>query len=75
MAVLDRTDFPPLGLILENSVLVPLRAQKKLVDSALLDHLLVDCQLEEHFSALREAIKRNYRLPAITKNKKKIYLF
>jgi len=53
VAVLDRTDFPPLGLILENSVLVPLRAQKKLVDSALLDHLLVDCQLEEHFSALR----------------------
>jgi len=52
-ALLQSKNFPPLSLILQNSVLVPLRVQKKLVDSALLSHLLVDLQLEDHFTSLR----------------------
>ena len=43
----------PLTLILHNSILVPLRSQARLVNSALLNHLLVERQLAEHFSALR----------------------
>ena len=44
----------PLSLILQNSILVPLRAQARLVNSALLNHMLVDRQLVEHFEALRK---------------------
>ena len=43
----------PLTLILHNSILVPLRSQARLVNSALVNHLLVERQLAEHFSALR----------------------
>ena len=45
--------FPPLTLILQNSILIPLRVQSKLVDTALLNHMLVDRHLTDHFSALR----------------------
>ena len=34
--------FAPLTLILQNSILVPLRVQARLVDAALLNHILVD---------------------------------
>ena len=43
----------PLTLILHNSILVPLRSQARLVNSALLNHLLVERELVGHFSALR----------------------
>ena len=45
--------FAPLTLILQNSILVPLRVQSKLVDDALLNHMLVYRQLTCHFTALR----------------------
>merc|ERR1719419_701079 len=45
--------FPPLTLILQNSILAPLRVQSRLVNSALLNHMLVDRQLTEHFIALK----------------------
>jgi len=50
----DGQAFAPLTLILQNSILVPLRVQSKLVNSALLNHLLVDRQLVDHFFALRK---------------------
>ena len=50
----DGQAFAPLTLILQNSILIPLRVQAKLVDSALLNHLLVDRQLVDHFFALRK---------------------
>jgi len=53
LPVLETTTFPPLSLILQNSILVPLRAQQKLVDAALLSQLLVDYKLEDHLIALR----------------------
>lgn len=43
----------PLTLILHNSILVPLRSQARLVNSALLNYLLVERDLAGHFSALR----------------------
>ena len=49
----DSQPFAPLTLILQNSILTPLRVQAKLVNSALLNHMMVDRQLTEHFSALR----------------------
>ena len=49
----DSQASAPLTLILQNSILIPLRVQSKLVDSALLNHMLVDRQLTEHFAALR----------------------
>ena len=45
--------FAPLTLILQNSILVPLRVQARLVDAALLNHLLVDRELTGHLAALR----------------------
>jgi len=45
--------LPPLTLILQNSILAPLRVQSRLVNSALLNHMLVDRQLAEHFKALK----------------------
>ena len=44
----------PLSLILHNSILAPLRAQARLVNSALLNHMLVERRLAEHFIALRK---------------------
>ena len=45
--------FAPLTLILQNSVLAPLRVQARLVDRALLDQLLVGRQLVEQLAAVR----------------------
>ena len=45
--------FAPLTLILQTSVLAPLRVQARLADSALLTHLLVDCKVADHLAALR----------------------
>jgi len=50
----DGQAFAPLTLILQNSILIPLRVQARLVNSALLNHLLVDRQLVDHFHALRK---------------------
>jgi len=50
----DGEAFAPLTLILQNSILIPLRVQARLVNSALLNHLLVDRQLVDHFLALRK---------------------
>eukprot|EP00088_Acartia_fossae_P012325 TRINITY_DN16353_c0_g1_i10.p1 TRINITY_DN16353_c0_g1~~TRINITY_DN16353_c0_g1_i10.p1 ORF type:complete len:982 (+),score=253.08 TRINITY_DN16353_c0_g1_i10:307-2946(+) len=53
LPILESTTFPPLSLMLQNSILIPLRAQQKLVDAALLSQLLIDYKLEDHFVALR----------------------
>ena len=45
--------FAPLTLIFQNSILVPLRVQAKLVDAALLNHMLVERELTGHLAALR----------------------
>jgi hypothetical protein len=50
----DGQAFAPLTLILQNSILIPLRVQSRLVNTALLNHLLVDRQLVDHFDALRK---------------------
>ena len=43
-----------------SSLLIMSRVQKKLVDSALLSHLLVDLQLEDHFTSLRRYVNGQY---------------
>ena len=43
----------PLALTLQSSILKPLRVQARLADSALLTHILVDCELTLHLAALR----------------------
>ncbi len=45
--------FAPLPLLMENSVLIPLKAQLKVANQAILEHLLVDANLADHFSAIR----------------------
>jgi len=49
----DGQAFAPLTLIFQNSILVPLRVQARLVNSALLNHLLIDRKLFDHFQAMR----------------------
>ena len=49
----DPQAFTPLSMLMENSILIPLRAQLKVVNSAILNYLLVDAKLMDHFKALR----------------------
>ena len=49
----DPQAFAPLSLLMENSILIPLRAQLKVANAAALNHLLVDAGLMAHFSAAR----------------------
>jgi len=49
----DGQAFAPLTLILQNSVLIPLRSQARLVDSALMSQFLVGEKLVLHLAALR----------------------
>lgn len=43
----------PLSLLMENSVLIPLRVQLSVANAAILNYLLVDADLMSHFRALR----------------------
>ncbi|CAB4062096.1 TUBGCP6 [Lepeophtheirus salmonis] len=45
--------FIPLSILMENSILIPLRTQKSLVNQALLHYMLVDSGLLNHFEACR----------------------
>ncbi len=49
----DRQAFAPLSLLMENSILIPLRAQLRVANAAMLNCLLVDSGLMAHFTALR----------------------
>jgi hypothetical protein len=43
----------PLSALMEYSVIMPLRAQMKLVNSALLNYVLLDAHLLQHLRAIR----------------------
>ncbi len=45
----DPAAFTPLSLLMENSILIPLRAQLGVVNSAAVNYLLVDAKLNDHF--------------------------
>jgi hypothetical protein len=47
--VVDSGAFTPLSLLMENSILIPLRAQLGVVNSAVVDYLLVEAKLNDHF--------------------------
>lgn len=49
----DTEAFMPLSMLMENSLLIPLKAQLKVVNHAVLSYLLVDAKLMDHFKALR----------------------
>ena len=49
----DPQAFTPLTMLMENSVLIPLRAQLTVVNNAVVNYLLVDAGLMNHFKALR----------------------
>ena len=51
--ILDATAFAPLTLLMQNSILIPLRAQMSLVNKAIVNYLLVDARIMHHFKALR----------------------
>ena len=41
--------FTPLSLLMEASIVIPLRAQLQVVNSAVVNYLLVDAKLNDHF--------------------------
>ena len=49
----DHRAFTPLSLLMESSILIPLRAQLAVVNSAVVNYLLVGAKLNDHFKALR----------------------
>ena len=49
----DPQAFTPLSMLMENSILIPLRAQIQVVQSSLMNYMLVDAGLMEHLKALR----------------------
>ncbi len=49
----DKQAFAPLTLLMENSILIPLRAQLKVANAAILNCMLVDFGLMDHLKAIR----------------------
>lgn len=49
----DPQAFTPLSMLMENSILIPLRAQLQVVNESILNYLLVEAQLMDEFKALR----------------------
>ena len=45
----DHRAFTPLSLLMESSILIPLRAQLAVVNSAVVNYLLVGAKLNDHF--------------------------
>ena len=53
---IDPHAFTPLSMLMENSILIPLRAQISVVNAAVVDYFLVDAGLMAHFRALRNYV-------------------
>ena len=49
----DPDAFTPLAMLMENSVLIPLRTQLQLVNQAVLGYLLEDAGVMDHLKAMR----------------------
>ena len=60
---MDPQAFTPLSMLMENSILIPLRAQLGVVNSAVLNYMLVDARLNDHFKVERQtSFDRTFRL-------------
>ncbi|XP_059096465.1 gamma-tubulin complex component 6-like isoform X2 [Tigriopus californicus] len=49
----DPQAFTPLSMLMENSILIPLRAQLQVVNESMLNYMLVEAQLMDELKALR----------------------
>eukprot|EP00095_Tigriopus_kingsejongensis_P012337 maker-scaffold198_size266703-snap-gene-0.22 protein:Tk12337 transcript:maker-scaffold198_size266703-snap-gene-0.22-mRNA-1 annotation:"gamma-tubulin complex component 6" len=53
---IDPQAFTPLSMLMENSILIPLRAQVKVVNESILNYMLVEAKLMDELKALRNYI-------------------